>query len=244
MKNLILLSVGIMLNGCDITGLRDPTIAVPSNEVISLVAVDANFNALEGKQTLFADSSSICLIKVLLESKSDGSEEIVFSTTAGLLTAVGQALSSTSENTLTLTPSDREMVIQLNTLDVPNKNVLVSATSGKISGVLEFSFSTAYPTNFQISPQNATVLKTEEVEFTVTALVKEGVMSENQYMEISTTSDDGIVLDHPKFVKIANQKAAFKIFNKTQTPGKVKVTVDLPISADSTLKKEVAIIYN
>ena len=244
MKNNLLLLICSVATGCDITELRDPTIAVPSNEVISLVAVDANFNVLEGKQTLFADSSSMCLIKVLLESKSDGAEEIVFSTSAGILTMVGQSLSTTSESTLTLTPGDRELVFQLNTLDVPNKNVLVSATSGKISGVLEFTFSTAYPTNFQISPQNTTVLKTEEVEFTVTALVKEGVMSENQYMEISTTSDDGILLDHPQFVKIANQKATFKVFNKTQTPGKVKVTVDVPISADSTLKKDVSIIYN
>ncbi|WP_026968049.1 hypothetical protein [Algoriphagus terrigena] len=244
MKNQIIFIVVFLFFGCEVTELRDPTLVVPSKDMISLFAVDANFNTLSGKQTLLADSNSICLIKVLLESKSDGTEEIVFSTTSGVFTTVGQAFSTTSQNTITLTPDDRELIIQLNTLDIPNKNVLVSATSGKISSVLEFTFGTAYPTNFQISPQNTSVLKTEEVEFTVNAFAGEGTMSENQYMEISTTSDDGILLDHPQFVKIVNQKATFKVLNRTQIPGKVKVTVDVPISADSTLKKDVSIIYN
>ena len=238
------MSLGIVFIGCEVTELKDPTIAIPSSEVISLVAIDANFNLLTGKQTLLADSNSMCLIKVLLESKSDGAEEIVFSTTAGLLTTVGQALSATSKNTLTLTPSDRELVIQLNTLDLPYKNVLVSATSGKISAVLEFTFSTAYATNFQVIPQNAAVLKTEEVEFTVMAFVEQGTMSENQYMKISTTADDGILLNHLQFVKIVNQKATFKVLNKTKSAGKATVTFELPTSSENTVKKKVVIIYN
>lgn len=244
MKNYLPLYLCLSLIACDVTELRDPTLVVESNELISLDVVDADFNLLQGKQTLSADSGSLCFLKAVLGPKIDGAQEILFSTTGGVLTNVGVLPTNESQNTLRITPSDREIVIQLNTLDVPNEKVVVSATTGKVSDLMELSFGISYPYDFQIKPVNNTsVLKTEEVELRIEALVKHGTMSEGQHLKVSVTSDEGVVLDYPQFVKIVNQKAIVKIINSSETSGKATVFIELAVALDKTITKEFAITY-
>lgn len=243
MKSYILSFIIIFTFGCDVVELRDPTEVIQSKDVISLVAVDSDFNPIGGEQAIAADSISFRLLKVTFAPKTDASKEVVFATTSGVFTTVGQLKSETSQNTITLTPKDRELIVQLNALDLASKNVLVSATTGGISSTLELAFTTAYASNFQIKPQNTSALKTDEIEIVINAIVEEGTISENQYLEISSSSEDDILLDHPQFVKISDQKASFKVINKSQSPGKTVINIEMPISAANTMKKQVTIVY-
>jgi len=243
MKKYFLFYVIVVTTACDVTELQDPTVVVESKDIISLEVVDHNFNAIKENPILLADSGSLCYLKAVLQSKTDHAEEIVFSTTSGVLTNVGVVPTTESQKTLTITPAYREVIIQLNALDVVNGKVVVSATSGKVSDVVEVIFGTSYPYDFQVNPLSSSIPKTAEIEITIKALVKQGCMSENQYLKVSATADSGIILDHPQFVKISNQKASFKIVNLSQTTGKATVIVELDTTAGKGLKKEVSLVY-
>ena len=240
MNKLILTFAGLLLLNCQLT---DPTGVVESPQIIKLQVVDASLTVLNGVQTLDADSNSACLIKVILQPKSDDAREITFTTTAGVFTNVGQAPTSTSLSTFSITPADREALVQLNALDVANKNVIVAATTGKVSSVLQFNFQTAYATDFQLSPLSATVKAADTVSIKITAFSSEGTMSEDQYVMVSTATDDDLLFDYTERIKLVNQKGSFKIINTTKAAGKVTVKINVPTAADKTLAKNVVITY-
>lgn len=223
--------------------LVDPTKPIDSRSVIKIEAVDASFNVLNSKQTLLADSLSSCIIKVTLNKKSDGAQEIVLSTTDGLLTNVGHLPSAMSTPSLIITPQDREIFVQLNALDIAKENVLVSAVVNNVSSVLAFNFDFKYPEQFIVYPQNIQASVDEEVEFSIAAFVKSGVVSEGHRVMVKDQRTNDIVLDYPKYVDISDQKGNFKITNTTRMSGLVKIEIVSPVSATDSVSNLVTIMY-
>jgi hypothetical protein len=242
MKRNILLTLitGSLAASCT---LSDPRLVIPSSDVITLEAVDKDLNKLSNT-SLPADSLSHALIVVNLGKQSNANLPIILRTTNGVLTNVGQSPTSSSTSTLTITPQDRQIVVQLNSLDVANDNVVISGTVNNVSAVTVFSFTTAYATDFTVDPVNKSVGKTDTVTISITAKTMQGTMSENQYCTVSVTSADGIVSNYPGLVSISNQKGKFSITNVLGKVGKITATISLKTGVSTNQTKNVEINYN
>ena len=223
--------------------LSDPRLVILSSDVITIQAVDRDLNKLTSN-SLPADSLSHAFILVNLGKQSDANLPVVLRTTNGVLTNVGQSPTSSSTSTLTITPQDRQIVVQLNSLDVANDNVVISGTVNNVSAVTVFSFMPAYATDFAVDPVNKSVGKTDTVTISITAKTMQGTMSENQYCTVSVTSVDGIVSNYPGLVSISNQKGKFSITNVLGKAGKITATISLKTSASTIEIKSVEINYN
>jgi hypothetical protein len=232
--------LAVSLFACTLT---DPTLVIDSRDVIYLTPVDANLQAMPGVQTLIADSLSHCLLRINLGPKADGSVPVALSTTAGVLTTVAQQPSASSSASLTITPLDREIFVQLNALDITSDNVIVAASVGNVSSATTLIFSPSYTRNLQVMPLTATIPKDSIMDIVFFAVAASGKVSEDQYAKIEASTEDEILLDYPQSVRIVNQKAVFKVVNTTEATGKVEVTIIVPSSKTETKSASLTIIY-
>lgn len=239
-KNNLFILTFILASSCT---LSDPRLAIPSSEVITIQAVDKNLNKISST-SLPADSISHALILINLAKQSDANLPIVVSTTNGVLTMAGESPTSSSASTLTVTPQDRQVVVQLNSLDVAKDSVIVSARVNNVSAVTLFSFAPAYAKDFMVEPMSQSVAKTDTVTISITAITSQGTMSEYQYCTISVSSSDGIVSNYPGLVSVVNQKGKFRIMNVLGKAGKATVTVSLKTGTGTNQTKNVEISYN
>jgi len=233
----------IFLLSC--TKLEDPLITIDIDDIITLSVDDGNATPIDSTflYNVIADSNSIRIIKATLGPKTSAGQTIIFKTTHGVLTKVGEAPTSASGQNLSIEAEHREAVVQLNALNVPAEQVLVSGSVGNNTNVATLKFVAAYPNNFQINPLAIIGDTSEPIIIEVEAFRQTGVVSENIRFIVETTALDSIMLNHPQHVRLKNQRATFQIENVSKKAGSISVDISMPDTDSTVLHKSFIYIF-
>lgn len=235
MRNtIILLFVIFLYNSC--TEIDDPLQPIDIKDIIALSVEGDPFN-------IPADSNSIRIIRATIGTKAVAGQTISFNTTHGVLTKVGETPTSGSSQSLSIQADFRDAAVQLNALNIPSDQVIVSGSIGNNSNMITLQFNNAYPNNFQINP-NAVIGDTlQPIIVEVEAFRDNGVVSENIRFMVETSAPDSIKLNHPQYVLLKNQKATFEIENVSKKAGPISIGIIMPISETDSTNKTFEYIY-
>lgn len=241
MKQLVIIALLFLsLTGCH--ELVDPLENTDINDIISIEVIDQDFATQNGFPGIEADSTSSLLIRAVLGTQTAAAQSIVFNTNHGLLTNVGEALSNNTTQSLTVQPAHREVIVQLNALDLMADTVTVSATVSNMANVIQTAFTPAYPEDFDVRPYKAQPSVMDTVTITIDAFRASSSVSENIRFRVSTTQPDSVSLDYNQFVELNDQNGSFKIINVSGKGGPVDITLHVPTVSD-TLRKAIRIDY-
>lgn len=241
--NLVILLTSILVaTSCH--ELKDPLIPVDPDQVIQLELVSKDSVEMD-LSNLLADSVSSRLVAVTLRGQSDPGQIVSLKTTDGVLTTAGERPNSSSSQVLMLTPTNRELLFQVNALDLPNEQVVLTGTVGTISNFVELSFNYSFASDFQILPSAAVLPKEDTLSVIVSAFTKYGVVSEGTSFKVSVEAPDSIVINYPLLVSLKNQKSNFKIMNVSKKAGTISLKVKMPVNDENidSLERKIAISY-
>jgi hypothetical protein len=245
MKNIILL-IGIATIGLlSCTELEDPLLIKDVNETIRIEVVNDNLEANESLKLVLADSLSSRLISIRLEERADLTEPITISTTRGVLAKAGEPIDLNSKNSLTLTTSGRQILLQLYALNVPDSTVIVSGTIGDATNVISLNFIPSYPDQIQVSPTSVNTTINDTITIGLSAFTASGIVSENIKCSVSVNAPDSLMLNYPSILKLKDGKASFELSNVSKKNGKAEVIVKSPKKGSlDSLERRIIVVYN
>ncbi|NQX98590.1 MAG: hypothetical protein HRT73_12035 [Flavobacteriales bacterium] len=236
----LLLSLLITTNSC--SKLDDPAKSIDTDTIVRLELVDSSSTSLGNK--IPADSNSYILIKGIIGDQASPNQQIVFNTSHGYLSLPGEPVNAQSSKNITVLAAYRDVMIVLHTDDIPQNEVLVTATLNNFTNTMLVEFTNAYPDQLNITPTLSNITTTDTVNVTLDAIRSSGKVSKGLVYNVRNLNPDSISLNIPSFSVFNNGKGSFSILNPLNKSGTIEVEVSTLNSQLDSLKKMVTIVYN
>lgn len=223
-----LLTLGMFFQSC--SKLDDPADSIPTDSIISVSAFYDDTTTVV--TSIDADSNSHLLLRAILGEKTNPNQSVIFSTSAGVLTLVGQP-SSMGTSTLTVPAAYREAIVVLHSGKTPHEEVLISASVGVYSNSMTVKFNKAYPEQINTGPDFISISPSDTFSVSLDAFRNSGVVSNGIVYHVQNLAPDSIPLNLPSYGLLNNEEGTFKVINPLTKSGTVKLKISVPTALDS-----------